>query len=1333
MNKPALIFLKFKIILFITMCMLLSSVTAHAALSELAVSQLYVSIFNRASEGEGNQYWRTLELDMATTADVMLETDAAKQYFGTSLNSNQAFIEHIYLNTLNKTPSDDPDGIAHWVGLLDSGMSRGQVVSSLVSVINDYAPDGAYYNPDDVVTVAAYNQFLNRVLVSSYMAHTVQNTPADWATSTSFSVGLIVTDASETILSAMDKIDAIAAGKEEPWVDTVQEAQPSESGSLLPNQWLHRKIDVPAGTTQLQADLTVSNGLVELLLKHGQQPDEVMYHANGEDCYDYADPDSDGQCVIDSPTPGTWYIALWAESDADFTLRTKLISTGDEDDDPTNPVEYQPGIPAPTTTVPTSTSHSAPAGSPANVVLDDGSLVEIPALVEGFDARLERFSLAADGSVQNVLNTLADTTDLTPTGAVRQLRIDGSGDGSSLRATITIPAAELGTINPASLNVLRIGDVYIDGQLTEDTRLLSATLDNQGNLSFVDPLLREGLKAPSPPLLSAALQNAAGGASGSWTAQAQYQVVSFQGSLNWNRPPYLIRMKPLPGDGAQGYRRPVTSAERTELAKQPICNVVLLVHGHNEDEKGGSSVATSQRAPWLFNYKRLVWEQFYQEITRTQVTADGNEEPIYPYECTAFYEFIYPTYRPIFSEVVDAGGTSHETLGDALGVMMQQELVNDPQLKAMIQNDMPFNAMIVAHSQGGLVARAGLRQMPQEFKDRTVRLVTWGTPHRGAPLYTLRYSFEAGHAMEINGVPLPLQEITNNWFWGPRYREALDGHLAIDAPGIRDLRWESNLRSMLNMDSLFPTLTQQAETDLKIPIYSQNLSVFNADTSFEQIAGGYTFIVGETSKRVDLSFDDVFQAYYFITGSTSIEQGATLNSLLVHDAAEKVNDGAVPLISQQARGLSFPHQTKILNLGDIDHEEFYGAEPAQRTTQALERGRLTTRTTMTELGFEDSGSRCPTIEDVEVTPENDEIRISGRLVYPVQEVNNVGNDQPGPWMERIEARKRNQEGALVTGMDFTIEDDGTFEWSGAPDLLPEEAILLVAVLKDGSEVVGEVDQITVTIMPPRIIIYELQGGATEATDTFEANARPDGLYRYEWNFGDGSAVVVDTPAAGQPSRVSHTFTNLKDDDEFRPSVKIFGAEGVQVARDEIFINVVVEEEEETVTKNIDISIGPGSNDEEPKIYGGIRIVPLHITDAGDVTFDHTVHEGDRQFKWVSHIWGTGTWKDGRLILNGTHTTELDNTTPGDSLTRLESYGPCLDSISSLFTFKIDTRGYWDEPNPITSGTIRVKNYPYEWLDGDHGMTCHVEKDLIIKDNNNLKPYIRVNDLGQLSR
>lgn len=127
------------------------------ALTQTQISQLYVAIFNRASEGEGNQYWQTLE-QQNTIAQLMIETSDSKTYFGSSLNSNQAFIEHIYLNTLNKTIAQDPSGIAYWKGLLDNGSSRGEVVASLVNAISTYAPNGANYNPSDAKTVAAYNQ-----------------------------------------------------------------------------------------------------------------------------------------------------------------------------------------------------------------------------------------------------------------------------------------------------------------------------------------------------------------------------------------------------------------------------------------------------------------------------------------------------------------------------------------------------------------------------------------------------------------------------------------------------------------------------------------------------------------------------------------------------------------------------------------------------------------------------------------------------------------------------------------------------------------------------------------------------------------------------------------------------------------------------------------------------------------------------------------------------------------------------------------------------------------------------------------------------------------------
>jgi parallel beta-helix repeat protein len=177
-------------------------------LTRTQVSQLYVSIFNRASEGEGNIYWQS-QPDMAAAATAMLDTDAARDYFGSSLDTHQAFIEHIYLNTLNKTTNDDLNGIQYWVKLLDEGTSRGGVVAALVGVINDYAPVGASYNPDDVATVAAYKQFTNRVEVSDYMADRVMNTPDDWQTVTSFSANLTVTDDNATVSSAKMMVDSL--------------------------------------------------------------------------------------------------------------------------------------------------------------------------------------------------------------------------------------------------------------------------------------------------------------------------------------------------------------------------------------------------------------------------------------------------------------------------------------------------------------------------------------------------------------------------------------------------------------------------------------------------------------------------------------------------------------------------------------------------------------------------------------------------------------------------------------------------------------------------------------------------------------------------------------------------------------------------------------------------------------------------------------------------------------------------------------------------------------------------------------------------------------------
>jgi hypothetical protein len=179
------------------------------ALTQIEVSQLYVAIFNRASEGEGNRYWQT-QSDAASAATAMLDTTDSKQYFGSSLDSNQAFIEHIYLNTLNKTITDDLEGINYWTGRLEGGATRGEIVAEMVAVIKNYAPGGPYYDPSDAATVTAYNQFVNRVEVSNYMAERVYDTPVDYAVSTAFNRALPVTDDPATVAGAKSSVDQMA-------------------------------------------------------------------------------------------------------------------------------------------------------------------------------------------------------------------------------------------------------------------------------------------------------------------------------------------------------------------------------------------------------------------------------------------------------------------------------------------------------------------------------------------------------------------------------------------------------------------------------------------------------------------------------------------------------------------------------------------------------------------------------------------------------------------------------------------------------------------------------------------------------------------------------------------------------------------------------------------------------------------------------------------------------------------------------------------------------------------------------------------------------------------
>ncbi len=135
-------------------------------LTPTQVSQLYVAIFGRASEGEGNAYWCSNQ-DSIVAANTMLATTAAQSYFGATLNDDQAFIEFIYENTLGKTYAEDPDGVNYWVGQLQSGKSKGQVITTLINAAIDPQWAG----------LPSQEQFINKVAVCNYVAGMISKCP----------------------------------------------------------------------------------------------------------------------------------------------------------------------------------------------------------------------------------------------------------------------------------------------------------------------------------------------------------------------------------------------------------------------------------------------------------------------------------------------------------------------------------------------------------------------------------------------------------------------------------------------------------------------------------------------------------------------------------------------------------------------------------------------------------------------------------------------------------------------------------------------------------------------------------------------------------------------------------------------------------------------------------------------------------------------------------------------------------------------------------------------------------------------------------------------------
>ena len=713
--------------------------------------------------------------------------------------------------------------------------------------------------------------------------------------------------------------------------------------------------------------------------------------------------------------------------------------------------------------LPEYTSHALVSGSTTSETTEaDGKPGEILKMNLSDSSGISLYGVT--GNVHAKLTKESNTMKIVKTGVETcgyslELTIAGTDSVAYAKPVITFNRSQVGDINPATLNIARVSDKLdsTGNVLKDQLDFLPVTKDAAGNYSALDYLLPvTAFKANSPAtsqsflkgLSSVFVQEARAQESKyfsemPWVANVKYSIVTFQGNVNWARNPILVQMTP---DTRKPYlRRPATKKEYTER-KNPVVNIIVLVHGHNEEEKAGFDEPvtgvmqkldetykylgwsnydnTQTNGIWQYSYKRDVWNEMYRYYSEAQKKA-ASTDPNKPDSCTLFYEFIYPSYRPIFTPVPNNSICAHQTLGEALGKALNKEfLENNPQVAEMVKKNLPFNIFFVGHSMGGLVARAGLRSLNNKLQSNVKRLITWGSPHQGSPVTTLRYITAAGFDVSIDGLPFyPYGE-------GP---QALMELLAMDTPGTRDLRWSNGSKGFekfFNYDTYFKgnSKTEKLnphEYDLRTGtmFYNQNLTTFNES---EKFADKFTFLTGSTSKIAQVKKCNFLftKAYYLLVKASDCAKGSYIINLLAGDDSYKANDGASPVYGQGGYGL-WP-RPKAVDLGDIDHEEFYGGQ-----------GWETAARTFWEMN-KTAACNCPYIDDYK--PEKD--KISGKLVWK-------SDPNPGKRIGKIEAvlidKKTKKE--VASSDDFTFKDPkGSFTGTISPDK-QENDVQLQLILK----------------------------------------------------------------------------------------------------------------------------------------------------------------------------------------------------------------------------------------------------------------------------------------------
>lgn len=627
---------------------------------------------------------------------------------------------------------------------------------------------------------------------------------------------------------------------------------------------------------------------------------------------------------------------------------------------------------------------------------------------------------------------------LETSGSTRVLEFELDKVTADFIPQLTIPAREMGELHPATVNIARVGPQWVNGEiLLDQITYLPLTLDDNGDILIIDKDIASLATAfaasqkTSGVKLAAVVPQYGDGR----FLKVKYVPMTFQSHLDWYAFPRLVRM--IPDKDNPGFRHPADSKMDQDALLKPISNVIVLVHGHNEQEKDGSALATTDD-PWNYSYKREVWDVFYKTFLETQMDQ---------VDCTAFYEFIYPTFRSAYSPLA---GNPVEPLGDTFAKAMLVGAKNDRyQLKRMREADMNVNVFITAHSMGGLVARAGVRQFDEYMQNSFRQLVTWGTPHHGSPLVSLGYIFRGAYMVN------PGQLRAAHWF--PDYlpegdvdnilgsgmlQWILDRKVQLDTPGTRDLRWD-NVRP-LRLDEIFKDdtraliFTDPGNTKYSLVdgswLYNQNLKQFNESDPYYN-TDKYVFFYGTTSKRLPNQ-----------SGETAI--GATILPTLLQNPSQMISDaggdryegesdGAVPLVSMAGMGIA-PNR---YYLGDLDHEEYYSS--------AGDKGRAVARATFNSFGLETARCECARViienlEDFHTSNASGTRDIQARLLLDPELA-----PSPGDRIQSAEAMLYQVENIdnLDAIAEFFVSENGILSGSfPIPEGLEEGTFLIVRVL-----------------------------------------------------------------------------------------------------------------------------------------------------------------------------------------------------------------------------------------------------------------------------------------------